>query len=109
MITNSDIGNNNKKRRQQSDGKVYLKESAKKRFSAKKNAIIGNSKAKNIKHYQLNRSKLLKDQQVFVKSFPGKTIRSMKHYIQPTLEENKLDEILLHVGNNNLSSAKNVN
>ena len=63
--------------------------------------------AKNKKHYQMNRSKSLKDQQVSVKSFPGVTIRSMKHYIQPTSEENQPDKISLHVGTNGLSPAKN--
>ena len=62
---------------------------------------------KDIKHYQVNRPKSLKDQQVSVKSFPSATIRSMKHYIQPTLEENLPDKILLHVGTKDLSSAKN--
>ena len=48
----------------------------------------------------MNRSKSLKYQQVSVKSFPSAMIRSMKHYIQPTLEENQPDKILLHVGTN---------
>ena len=64
---------------------------------------------KNIKHYQLNLSKLLKDQHVPVKSFPGATIRSVMRYIQPMLKENQSDKILLHVGTNDLSSAKNAN
>ena len=62
------------KRRQQNNGKVHLKESAKEPSSAKrKAAIIGDLMVKNVKHYQLNKSKSLKDQHVF----PGATIRSI--------------------------------
>ena len=49
----------------------------------------------------------LKDQHVSVKSFPCATIRSMKHYTQPTLEENQPDKILLNMRTNDLSSSKN--
>ena len=110
MITDSNIDNGNKQRQQQNNGKVHLKESSKRPSSFKKKAaIIGDLMAKNIKHCQLNRSRLLKDQPVSFKSFPGATIRSMKHYIQAMLKENESDKILLLVGTNDLSSAKNAN
>ena len=57
----------------------------------------------------MNISKSLKDQHVPVQNFPGAKIRSIKHYIQPTLEENQPDKILLHVEMNDLSPAKNAN
>ena len=66
------------KRRQQNSGKVHLKESAKEPSSAiRKTTIIGDSIVKNVKHYQLNRLKSLKDQHVSIKIFPGATIRSI--------------------------------
>ena len=43
------------------------------------------------------------------RQIPGATIRSKKHYNQPTLEENQPDKIWLHVGTSNLSPAKNTN
>ena len=37
----------------------------------------------------MNKSNRLEDQHVSVESFSGATIRSIKHFIQPTLEENQ--------------------
>lgn len=69
-------------------------------------AIVGDSMVKLIKYYQLNRSKLLQDQQVSVKSFPGATIGSIKHYISRTSEENQPDKQTISQ-TKDLFSAKN--
>ena len=89
MITDSSIDNDNKKRRQQNNGKVHLKESAEKPSSAKKGCYYWWFDGEKYKALQIEQIKSLKDQQVSVKSFPGALIRSMKRYIQPTLEENQ--------------------
>ena len=41
-------------------------------------------------------------------SFPDATIRSIKHYILLTLEENQPDKKLLHLRTNDLSSAHEI-
>ena len=40
-----------------------------------------------------------------LRAFLVATIRSIKRYIQPTLEEKQPAKILLHVGTNDLSSG----
>ena len=55
----------------------------------------------------MNKLKPFKGQHVTVKSFPVATIRSMKHYIKLTLENNQPDKIILNVRINYLSSVKN--
>ena len=61
---------------------------------------------KNIQADKLGRST---NDRVTSKSFSGAKCKDMKHYIMPTLEK-KPDEIILHVGTNDLksSSAKTI-
>ena len=105
LITNNNIGNANKKCQQPNNGKLHIRKSANKPSSAKKKvAIIRDSVVKNIKHYQTNRWSF-KGKHVSVKSFPSTTTRSMKHYVQPTQEENQPDRFFLHLETNDLFSA----
>ncbi|CAB3997496.1 Hypothetical predicted protein [Paramuricea clavata] len=68
--------------------------------------ICGDSMTKYIQAHKLGRST---NDRVTSKSFSGAKCKDMKHYIMPTLEK-KPDEIILHVGTNDLktSSAKTV-
>ena len=47
----------------------------------------------------------LKNERIFVKSFPGSTIDCMKDYIKPSLKYDP-DAIIIHVGTNDLRTEK---
>jgi hypothetical protein len=68
--------------------------------------ICGDSMTKYIQAHKLGRST---NDRVTSKSFSGAKCKDMKHYIMPTIEK-KPDEIIRHVGTNDLktSSAKTV-
>ena len=57
----------------------------------------------------MNILKSLNGQHDSIEDFLAVTIRSLKRYIQPKLEENEPNKMLLHVGNNDPSSLQNVN
>ena len=61
--------------------------------------ICGDSMTKYIQAHKLGRST---NDRVTSKSFSGAKCKDMKHYIMPTLEK-KPDEIILHVGTNDLN------
>ena len=69
-------------------------EAANRPSSAEKKVAFAELMAENIIHFQMNKSKSLKEHHVSVKSFPGATARFMKHYIKTTLEESQPDKIL---------------
>lgn len=61
--------------------------------------IVGDSI---IKHLQGKR--MSKSSNVKVRAFNGSTVEAMTHYIKPSLEE-KPDQLILHVGTNNIQSS----
>ena len=67
---------------------------------AKHVVILGDSIVKFVDGRKVSRSS---DVNVSVHSFSGSRVEDMKDYIQPSLKK-KPDEIILHVGTNNLSS-----
>ena len=71
----------------------------------KKTLIVGDSIAKNIEGWRLN--KRMKSS-VAVKSIPGATTKGMKHHIKGCLQDNSPDSIILHVGTNNLKNKESV-
>lgn len=62
-------------------------------------AVMGDSMVKYINGKRVSKSAGGK---VYVKSFPGAKVNHMSHYVIPTLEELKPDEVILHVGTNDL-------
>ena len=71
----------------------------------KKTIIVGDSIAKDIEGWRLN--KRMKSP-VAVKSIPGATTKSMKHHIKGRLEDNSPDSVILHVGTSNLKNKESV-
>ena len=70
-----------------------------------KTLIVGDSIAKNIERWRLN--KRIKSS-VAVKSIPGATTKGMKHHRKVCLGDNSPDSIILHVGTNNLKNKESV-
>ena len=68
--------------------------------------IIGDSMIKNVKGWEIN--KKLQDDFVIVKSFSGATSSCMEHYMVPSMEK-KPDNVILHVGTNDLKSVDTAN
>ena len=69
----------------------------------KKALIIGNSMAKGIKRWKIN--KKLKFTNVSVNCCPGANTSDMKHYTKPPIKKNPNAEVvIIHTGTNVLSS-----
>ena len=66
-------------------------------------AIIGDSMIKDLKFKDFQ-SRCPKEK-IYVKSYPGSTIRDMTHYIRPPAERNP-DAIFLHIGTNSLKDSE---
>ena len=71
----------------------------------KKTLIVGDSIAKNIEGWRLN--KRMKSS-VAVKSITGATTKGMKHHIKGCSKDISPDSIILHVGTNNLKNKESV-
>ena len=69
--------------------------------------ILGDSILKDIKPYKI-RNELTSNERVYVKSFPGATIKDMHEYAIPSMRYNP-NLIALHVGANDLRSVKSPN
>ena len=41
-----------------------------------------------------------------VRSFSGATAKHLRHYVEPTLEEERPDYVIIHVGTNNITKRK---
>ena len=61
--------------------------------------ILGDSMLKFVNENRL--SKQL-EKKVYVRYFPGARFAYMKHYVVPALEELNPEEVILHIGTNNL-------
>ena len=62
-------------------------------------AVMGDSMVKYINGKRVSKSA---EGKVYVKSFLGAKVNHMSHYVIPTLEELMPDEVILHVGTNDL-------
>jgi hypothetical protein len=77
------------------------------RFNQKKTrvtTILGDSIIKDVKPHKI-RDEIGPEEKVFIKSFSGATIDSMKDYVKPSLKF-KSDLYILHAGTNDLRSEK---
>ena len=66
----------------------------------RKTVIFGDSIVKRIRGQEL--SSYLNNKRAFIRSFPGCTAKELNCYIEPTLEREKPDSVILHVGTNNI-------
>ena len=96
-----DTRRKNNKRNKGEQEKTTLPASSRPRASADRpvTAILGDSTLKFINGNRLSKSLETKVQ---VKSFPGARIKDMKHYTIPTLEDLNPNEVVLHIGTNDL-------
>ena len=69
--------------------------------------ILGDSILKDIKPYKI-RNGLTSNERVYIKSFPGATIKDMHEYVIPSMRYNP-NLIASHVGTNDLRSVKSPN
>lgn len=73
--------------------------SASNKAQDKKNVVIlGDSMIKSVQGWKMSKAK-----RVISRCFPGSTVKDMVHYVKPTLERNP-DELIIHVGTNDLVS-----
>lgn len=66
--------------------------------------IKAGKKEKNINGWNL--SNKLNQNYLCVRNFPGPKVRSMKDYTKPCIREENSDDIIFHVGTNELNSRK---
>lgn len=69
--------------------------------SKRKVYIVGTSMIKGIRHKEFNN--LLRNSRAIFKSFPGATLKELKHYIKFSLEEDSPDAIIFHGGCNDIN------
>ena len=62
--------------------------------------VFGDSIPSRIRHQEFNDN--LHQGHCQFKKFPGATVRDMKHYIEPTVERNTPDTVIIHCGTNDL-------
>ena len=62
--------------------------------------VFGDSIPSRIRHKEFNDN--LHQGHCQLRKFPGATVRDMKHYIEPTLERNTPDTVIIHCGTNDL-------
>ena len=70
-------------------------------------SIVGDSIIRDIKSFKLRKS-VKKNENVYVKPFPGSSIQDMEHYIKPSLNY-KPEKLIIHTGTNNLRSNESSN
>ena len=67
----------------------------------KNTTILSDSIPKGIRMWEFNRH--LNSGKAHIKPFPGATSKQLKHYALPTLEDDKPDNVIIHVGYNDIS------
>ena len=67
--------------------------------------MVGNSHIERIKRNDLNKE--LRCGKAFFRSFSGTNAKQLRHYIIPTLIDNKPDAIVIHVGTNDILNHAN--
>ena len=83
---------------------IHVSTDTKLNTSSKSISILGDSIVKHIKPHKLKHK--LKNNRLYVKSFPGATVQDMQDYAKPILRK-KPDTVIYHAGTNDLAS-KNV-
>ena len=66
--------------------------------------ILGDSIIKNIESHKMRKC-MINNEKVYVKSFPGATVKCMEDYIKPSMNFNP-DVVLIHIGTNSLRSQE---
>ena len=66
--------------------------------------ILGDSTIKNIESHKMRKC-MINNEKVYVKSFPGATVKCMEDYIKPSMNFNP-DVVLIHIGTNSLRSQE---
>ena len=87
--------------------KDFISVSEKTKKKSRSITILGDSILKDIKSYKI-RNGLTSNDRVYVKSFPGATIRDMHEYAIPSMRHNP-NLIAIHVGTNDLRSTNSPN
>ena len=67
--------------------------------------MVGDSHIKRIKRNDFNKE--LRHGKAFFRSFSGANAKQLRHYIIPTLIDDKLDATVIHVGTNDISNHAN--
>ena len=67
--------------------------------------MVGDSHIKRIKQNDFNKE--LRHNKAFLRSFSGAIIKQLRHYIIPTLINDKPDETVIHVGMNDIINQAN--
>ena len=69
----------------------------------RKICVVGDSLIKRIKRNDLNKE--LRHSKAFFRCFSGANAKQLRHYIIPTLTDDKPDAIVIHVGTNDMSNC----
>ena len=69
--------------------------------------IVGNSTTKDCQAFKIKK-RLTKNENIYVKSFPGATMEDMKDHVRSTVRH-QADPIILHAGRNDLRNDKSAN
>ena len=72
----------------------------------KKTFILGDSMIKHTKGWEMS-SKIDHKHSIYVRSFSGAAVRSMKDYVKPCVRDENPDYIILQVGTNDLNFKNN--
>ena len=72
----------------------------------KKIFILGDSMIKHTKGWEMS-SKIDHKHNIYVRSFSGAKVRSMKDYAKPCVKDENPDHIIMHIGTNDLNSEIN--
>ena len=67
-------------------------------------AILGDSSLKNIARWKL-KQRCEENENIYVHAFTGSTIKDMRNYCQPSLDQ-RPSQVIIHVGTNDLSDRK---
>ena len=89
------------------DENIFNSVSEKRKKKSRSITILGDSILKDVKSYKI-RNGLTPNDRVYVKSFPGATIRDMHEYAIPSMRHNP-NLIAIHVGTNDLRSINSPN
>ena len=67
--------------------------------------VVGSSYIKKIKQNDFNKE--LRHGKAFFRSFSGANAKQLRHYVIPTLIDDKLEAIVIHVGTNDILNRTN--
>ena len=84
--------------------KTDTSKSANRSSNKRTTVILGDSLLKNVRGWELKK-RCNKNEQVYVKSFPGATTTDLKSYCIPSIEKDP-ECVIVHIGTNDLKSKK---